>query len=33
MVRVARKEIAGKIYNHKTYNCGTFAQDLVKKIV
>ncbi|KAJ5185413.1 hypothetical protein N7472_010253 [Penicillium cf. griseofulvum] len=29
----ARTEISGKVYNHKSYNCGTFAQDLAHALV
>ncbi|KAB8253530.1 hypothetical protein BDV32DRAFT_156065 [Aspergillus pseudonomiae] len=29
----ARTEISGKVYNHQSYNCGTFAQDLVHALV
>ncbi|KAF1933104.1 uncharacterized protein M421DRAFT_416692 [Didymella exigua CBS 183.55] len=30
---LAQSEIKGKTYNHKTYNCATFAIDLTKKLV
>ncbi|KAJ4372648.1 hypothetical protein N0V86_008011 [Didymella sp. IMI 355093] len=30
---VAETEIAGKTYNHRSYNCATFATDLAKKLV
>ncbi|KAE8336065.1 hypothetical protein BDV24DRAFT_142538 [Aspergillus arachidicola] len=33
MLCIARTEISGKVYNHQSYNCGTFAQDLVHALV
>jgi hypothetical protein len=30
---VAKAVTKGKVYNHKTYNCGTFADDMVKKLI
>ncbi|KAE8419476.1 hypothetical protein BDV36DRAFT_133905 [Aspergillus pseudocaelatus] len=29
----ARAEISGKVYDHKSYNCGTFAQNLAHALV
>lgn len=33
MLYIARTEISDKVYNHQSYNCGTFAQDLVHALV